>query len=346
MLSRFFSKQPKLLTINGSNTIVMQAKETILQAALRVDIAFPHSCRVGGCAGCKCQLKEGKVRELTESSYVLSSQELSQGYILACQAVPKENVEISVALDTPEHAFEVLTLAGQVTKQWKLTGDIIALQITLASNMPYASGQYANLGIPGLTSAQRSYSFASAFDKATNQVQFYIKQVTGGALSPVVHERSLVGENIVLDGPHGNFYLRENDMPIVCIAGGSGLAPVKALLEQAVKDNVKRDVTFVFGARTQQDLYCLTEIENISKKWPANFTFIPVLSDEPETSNWQGERGYVTNILPNFLTGNEQAYLCGPPTMIDLAVQVLRNYSVPNNQIYFDKFISLADIAA
>ncbi len=346
MFSRFFSKQPKLLTINGSKPIEMQTKETILQAALRADVAFPHSCRVGGCAGCKCQLDEGKVKELTESSYILSSQELSQGYILACQAVPKENVSISVELDSPAQSFKVSSQAGQVTKQWKLTDDITALQITLAKNMPYASGQFANLAIPGLSNAMRSYSFATAFDSGSHQVELYIKHVNGGALSPLVHEKNLVGEKIVLDGPHGNFYLRGSDAPIICIAGGSGLAPVKALLEQAIKDKVQRDVTFVFGARTQQDLYCLDEIALIAKNWPVNFTFIPVLSDEAESSGWQGERGYVTNILPNFLTGNEQAYLCGPPAMIDSAVQVLRNHSVPSNHIFFDKFISQANLAA
>lgn len=346
MFSRFFSKQPKRLTINGAQPIEVQAKETILQAALRADVAFPHSCRVGGCAGCKCQLDEGTVRELTESSYILSSQELSQGYILACQAVPKEDVSIRVELDAPAQSFEVSRQTGHVSKQWKLTHDITALHITLANNMPYASGQYANLAIDGLENTHRSYSFASAYDAASHQVELYIKHVNGGALSTVVHEQDLVGKEIVLDGPHGNFYLRESETPFVCIAGGSGLAPVKALLEQAIKDKVQRDVTFVFGARTQQDLYCLDEIKEISKNWPANFEFIPVLSDEPNTSNWRGERGYVTNILPRFLTGQEQAYLCGPPAMIDSAVQVLRNHSVPSNHIFFDKFISQAHLAA
>lgn len=346
MLSRFFSKQPKMLTINGAQPIEVKNKETILQAALRADVAFPHSCRVGGCAGCKCQLDEGTVRELTESSYILSSQELSQGYILACQAVPKESVSIRVDLDTLAQSFEVSRQAGKVSKQWKLTHDITALQITLADNMPYASGQYANLAIPNLSNSVRSYSFACAYDASSHQVELYIKHVKGGALSAVVHEQNLVGEEVVLDGPHGNFYLRDSDAPIVCIAGGSGLAPVKALLEQVKKDDVQRDVTFVFGARTQQDLYCLNEINDISQSWPANFKFIPVLSDEPKDSNWQGEKEYVTNILPSLLTGEEQAYLCGPPAMIDSAVQVLRNHSIPSNQIFFDKFISQAHLAA
>lgn len=346
MFTKLFSRQAKFLTINGAQPIEMQTKETILQAALRTDVAFPHSCRVGGCAGCKCQLNEGKVRELTESSYILTEEELSQGYILACQAVPKEDVSISVELDSHGESFEIMSLTGQVKKQWQLTQDITALEISLPKSMPYAAGQYANLKIPGLCDAVRSYSFATAFNAESHLVQLYIKHVSGGALSSVVHDQELVGKDIVLEGPHGNFYLRESNAAMICIAGGSGLAPVKALLEQALKDKVKRDVTFIFAARTQQDLYCLDEINEISNSWMGSFKFIPVLSNEADTSEWQGERGYVTDVLPKLLTGNEQAYLCGPPPMIDAAVDVLRHHSVPSNHIFFDKFISQTQVVA
>jgi len=346
MFSRFFSKQPKRLTINGAQPIEVQAKETILQAALRADVAFPHSCRVGGCAGCKCQLDEGKVKELTESSYILTAEELSQGYILACQAVPKEDVSISVELDTHAQSFEVMRQTGTITKQWKLTQDITALEISLSQSMPYAAGQFAIIEIPGLCDAVRSYSFATAFNAERNHVQLYIKHVSGGALSSVVHAQGLVGQNIVLDGPHGNFYLRDSDAPMLCIAGGSGLAPVKALLDQALKDKIQRDVTFIFSARTQQDLYCLDEINEICNSWLGSFEFIPVLSNEADSSEWKGERGYVTDVLPKLLTGKEQAYLCGPPPMVDAAVDVLRYHSVPSHHIFFDKFISQAQVAA
>jgi len=346
MFSSVFSKQPKRLTINGAQPIEVQAKETILQAALRADVAFPHSCRVGGCAGCKCQLNEGKVKELTESSYILTAEELSQGYILACQAVPKEDVSISVELDTYAQSFEVMRQTGTITKQWKLTQDITALEISLPQNMPYAAGQFVNLAISGFSNAVRSYSFATAPNAVSNNVQLYIKHVSGGVLSPVVHVENLVGKDIVLDGPHGNFYLRDSDAPMLCIAGGSGLAPVKALLEQAFIDKVKRDVTFIFAARTQQDLYCLNEINEMSKSWLGSFEFIPVLSNEADSSEWKGERGYVTDVLPKLLTGEEQAYLCGPPPMIDAAVEMLRHHSVPSHHIFFDKFVSQAQVAA
>ncbi|MEH6348024.1 MAG: 2Fe-2S iron-sulfur cluster binding domain-containing protein [Bermanella sp.] len=347
MFSLFSKKGPKRLSIKGIEQVIeVQAKETILQAALRSNVAFPHSCRVGGCAACKCKLASGHVKELIESSYVLSAQELKQGYILACQSVPKGDISIEVALDTHTSQFEAKSLTGSVVKQWPLTHDITALEVELPTPLPFVSGQYADISLPGLSDASRSYSFSKPYDANKNLIQFFIKHVPGGELSPIVMQKKLVGQQIQIDGPYGDFHLREDSSAIICIAGGSGLAPVKALLEQALSENVKRDVTFIFAARTQQDLYCLDEIKNIEKNWPANFKFVVVLSDEPKTSNWRGHRGYVTDVMAEFLSGNEQAYLCGPTLMINAAVATLRKYSIPANKIFFDKFITKADVVA
>lgn len=347
MFSLFSKKGPKRLSIKGSEQVIeVQAKETILQAALRANVAFPHSCRVGGCAACKCKLASGQVKELIESSYVLSAQELKQGYILACQSVPKGDISIEVALDNHTSQFEIETLTGSVVKQHALTHDITALEIELPKMLPFAAGQYANISLPGLSDASRSYSFSKPYDANKNLIQFFIKHVPGGELSSIVAQQNLIGQHVLVEGPYGDFYLRESQSPVICIAGGSGLAPVKALLEQALSDNVKREVTFIFAARTQQDLYCLDEIKDIEKNWPANFKFVPVLSDEPQSSNWNGQRGYVTDVMAEFLSGNEQAYLCGPPLMINAAVDTLRKYSIPANKIFFDKFITKADVVA
>ena len=347
MFSLFSNKGPKRLSIKGIEQVIeVQAKETILQAALRSDVAFPHSCRVGGCAACKCKLSSGKVKELIESSYVLSAEELSQGYILACQSVPKGDISIEVPIDSHTSQFEISALTGSVVKQHSLTHDITALEIKLPKSLPFASGQFANISLPGLSDASRSYSFSRPFYTNKNHVQFFIKHVAGGELSPIITQQDLVGQQVQVEGPYGDFYLREGQCPIICIAGGSGLAPVKALLEQALSEKVCRDVTFIFAARTQQDLYCLEEIKTLEENWPANFKFVAVLSDEPQDSNWSGRRGYVTDIMVDFLSGNEQAYLCGPPLMINAAVATLRKYSITANNIFFDKFTTKAHVAA
>lgn len=348
MFSLFSKKTPNGLTINGAKqAIKVNSKETILQAALRENVSFPHSCRVGGCAVCKCKLIKGKVKELTESAYLLSKEELAEGYILACQSVPKGDVEIQVVIDANAPSYDVHAISGTVTKQWPLTHDITAIEITLDEDMEYSSGQFANIAFPELSNAVRSYSFATAYSTENKRaVQFFIKHVPNGIVSTIVNSNNLVDKRVIVEGPSGDFYLRESQSDIVCVAGGSGLAPIKALLEQALADNVKRDVTFLFAARQQQDLYCLNEIIEIENKWPAKFRFIPVLSDEPESSNWTGERGYVNGILSQLLTGSEQAYLCGPPVMIDSVVATLNKHSITSDRIFFDKFITSADIVA
>ncbi len=353
MFSFLSNKKPASLIINGSDQVIdVQKNETILSAALRVGVAFPNSCRVGGCASCKCKLSQGKVKELTESSYVLSKEELEQGYILACQSVPKGDVSIELQVDHFTEQFKARELTGKVITQKKLTHDISQIEIQLSEALPYAAGQFAQLTLPDLSKVTRSYSFATPASQ-DNKVSFYIKHVLGGEFSSMVQLQDLVGQKIKLDGPHGDFYLRESEAPFVCIAGGSGLAPIKALLEKALEENVKRDVVFLFGARTQADLYCLDEIKSIKEKWPANFEFIPVLSDEASKPNasgegglWKGKSGYVTDELAKHLTGNEQAYLCGPPAMIDSAIAVLNKHSITNPNIFFDKFLEQTVTAA
>jgi NAD(P)H-flavin reductase/ferredoxin len=345
VFSLFSSKPTNKLSVNDGHHIVnLERKETILAAALRSGIPILNSCRVGGCAICKCKLIKGYVKELTDSSYVLSQEELDQGYILACQSVPKSNVEIAVLLDDMGSQCEVKKIQGVITAQQKLTHDITCLKITLNEPIDYASGQYAELNIPVLCSAVRAYSFATP--ASGNQVEFYIRDVTGGELSPLVNSQNLLNTPAEIRGPFGDFYLRDSDAPIICIAGGSGLAPIKALLEQAFKDDVSRDVVFYFGARTQQDLYCTEDILALEKQWNGTLTYIPVLSHEPKDSVWQGHRGFVTEILSQNLTGSEHAYLCGPPMMIDTAIGVLIKHCVPLSHIHFDKFLSKADLVA
>lgn len=345
MFSFFSAKPANKLTVNGGRHIVTcEPKETLLSAALRCDIAISHSCRVGSCASCKCKLIKGEVKELTESAYVLSQEELEQGYILACQSVPKSDVEIDVILGEVTAQLAVKECSGVITAQQKLTHDITHLTISLNESMNYTSGQYAELRIPALSSAFRAYSFAAP--TGGNQVEFFIREVSGGELSPLVHSQNLLNTPVEMHGPFGDFYLRESDAPIVCVAGGSGLAPIKALLQQALKEGVTRDVVFYFGARTQQDLYCTDTILALAKQWQGRFTCIPVLSQEPDDSPWSGQRGLVTDALSQGLTGAEHAYLCGPPNLIDAAIEVLKTHCVQSANIHFDKFISKADLVA
>jgi len=338
MLSWFKKAGPTQADINGQ-AITVQPKETLLQAALRSGIDFPHSCRVGGCASCKCKLVSGQVKALTEAAYILSDEELDAGMILACQAVPKGDVRIEVDL---ARAAARRTVGGRVVAQERLTHDIVRLRVQLDEALPYQGGQFAELSIDSLPGVARSYSFANA-PQPDAQVSFFVRKVPGGVFSGHVHATDLMGQRVQVQGPAGDFHLRAADAPVWLAAGGSGLAPIMALLQALEATGSLRPVTLLFGARTQADLYLQDELAAYAARWPAPFAVHTVLSHEPETSGWSGPRGLLhTHAAPHWVPG-AHAYLCGPPPMVDAMAEALRELGAPAAHIHADRFTTLHD---
>lgn len=338
----FLTKKKPITAHINAQPIVVQPKETLLQAALREGINFPHSCRVGGCASCKCKLVNGKVKELTEAGYILSDEDLDQGYILACQSVPQTDVSIEVDLGSQKARRRV---GGRVVSQDKLTHDITRLRVQLDEALAYKAGQFADISIESLSGVSRSYSFATPV-QPDSQVSFFVRRVPGGVFSSAINDGIVVGQSVTIDGPAGDFWLRPSDAPILLVAGGSGLAPVLALLKDAVAHGVSRPVALLFGAREERDLYALDEIQEIARQWRGPFKFIPVLSAAAADASWRGERGLVIDKIPMVLAAGTHAYLCGPPPMIDSAVALLKLHGVPAEHIHADRFTTLQDAVA
>jgi len=335
-------KRLPTLRMNGQS-IEVEPQETVLQAALRSGIDFPYSCRVGGCGTCKCRLTEGKVKELTETGYLLSADEIDRGYILACQSVPRSDIQIEL------DATSRIKSKGRVVEQTKLTHDITRLRVELETPMPYKAGQFANVSIDGLDGVVRSYSFATA-PRDDGHVTFFVRKVPGGQFSTLVNDADVTGRTVEVAGPAGDFWLRPSDAPMVLLAGGSGLAPVLALLEAAVTEGVSRPATLLFGAREEKDLYALEAIEEIARKWKGTFRFVPVLSAAADDAAWTGERGFVTDKLAALLDSANgenhappHAYLCGPPAMIDGAISLLEQHGISSEHVHFDRFTTQAD---
>lgn len=331
---------PGIITAHiNSQPITVDAKETLLQAALRQGIDFPHSCRIGGCATCKCRLVEGKVKELTDSGYLLSDDELDQGYILACQSVPQTDVRIEVELSRQQPQRSV---TGRVVGQDRLTGDITRLRVQLDEALPYKAGQFASISIAALPGISRSYSFATPV-QPDSQVSFFVRKVSGGIFSTLINEQGVVGQPVQVEGPLGDFWLRPAAAPLLLVAGGSGLAPLLAILHEAVAAGETRPATLLSGARTESDLYALEEIGAIARHWQGTFRFIPVLSAAAADAPWTGERGLVTEKMPALIEADTHAYLCGPPAMIDSAVALLRRHGVARESIHADRFTTQHD---
>lgn len=337
MFSFLFGKsQPRNVHLEGRDApFVVKGKETILEAALTAGVPFPSDCRVGACGSCKCRLLEGTVEERSEKAYVLSKDDIAAGYILGCQSSPKTDIRIALGAVAAPAA-----LRGRIAARTALTHDIVQLVVELDGKLTYRAGQYAQLTVPSLSPESRSYSFARAPLAAAGEskVVFYVREVPGGALSPALVRGEVVGLDVTVEGPRGEFYLREGDSPVLLIAGGSGLAPIRALAEDCVRRSRQRKVIVLFGARTERDLYDLEAFASLARAAKMPFKTIPVLSHEPEGSAWQGARGFVTQAIEPNLGGASEAYLCGPPPMIDAALPVLAGLGIGPGAVFFDKF--------
>ena len=356
MLTRLFGKKPseyKARIAPANVNLTVGAKETLLQAALTQGVAFPNSCRAGGCGSCKCRLVKGKVKELTDKSYILSAEELRDNYILACQSIPQSDLEIDVQLTAPEALAPVQKTGGRIERMTPLTHDIVQLVVTLDHAMTFTPGQYAQLSAATGNAAglPRSYSFANvpAGNGASLTLEFFIRRVAGGRFTEWLFRDAKVGDGLDLEGPYGDFILHESDAPMLCIAGGSGLAPVLSILQGALQTLKRpRDVTLIFGARTQDDLYMLDAIEALRQEWPVRFEFVPVLANEPGDTDWAGRRGLLPDHLATVLgdaISRHHAYLCGPPGMIDSCVERLNAAGMLNSAIHFDKFLDQSHLA-
>jgi NAD(P)H-flavin reductase/ferredoxin len=335
----FLKAKPQQVTLVDDNgetvkSFTTEPKETVLNAALREGIDFPYSCKVGGCASCKCQLVSGKVKELTDKSYLLSAEELQSGYILGCQSIPKSELVVRM----PEAGSPAVP--GTLTSIHWLTHDIAEVHLNLDNTVTYRPGQYASVAPANASLPARCYSFAHAVsDGGDRAVSFFVRKIPGGNLSHWLTDADNLGKAVTLSTVAGDCTLREDSSPIVCLAGGSGLSPIVAILEGALKSGQDtRPVQLLFGARRQEDLYYLGELNALGEKWRADFTVTPVLSDEPQDSDWQGKRGWLADAITAENAAGHQAYLCGPPVMIDTCMEKLKGLGIAPAQIFFDRF--------
>jgi CDP-4-dehydro-6-deoxyglucose reductase len=340
----FLRKRDHRATLEpGGETVLVKAGEKLLTAALEAGLDWPHDCRVGSCGTCRCLLRSGKVKRLTDFSYTLPPEEIARGMILACQSRLQSDVTVEIALGTGSATTE--RHPGRIARQVALTYDILEVHVATATGAfgSARAGQYADVARAGLAEP-RSYSFARRPGTAGDgMLSFFIRHVPGGEFTDWLFGADRTGAELGLAGPFGAFHYRPAAGRMICVAGGSGLAPVYALLEDALRNRVARDCVLLFGARTQADLYYQDELAALARAWPGSFELRPVLSLEPADSDWQGARGLVTDVLPQIagpgFTAGDQAYLCGPPPMVDAGIAALAALGMAADAIYCDRFL-------
>ncbi len=311
-------------------------------------IFVPSACGgKGSCGACKIVIDSDVGPVLPTELPYLNDEELKQKTRLSCQVKLKQNIDIKI----PEAIFNVKKLHATVTSIKNVTYDIKEVRFSLPEEIDFKPGQYQQFEAPKYKhekktkdSTMRAYSLASCtYDKTESEM--LIRLVPGGTVTTYVHNHLKEGDKINLIGPFGDFYVRDTDAIMVCVAGGSGMAPFKSIFQTMVAEGTfhKREIWYFFGARAVRDIYYLDWLYGLEKEY-SNFHFVPALSDPLPDDNWKGPTGLITEVLDTYLKKDiksdvpREGYLCGSPGMLDACMAVMSKNDMSGDKIYFDKF--------
>ncbi|HTH61542.1 MAG TPA: 2Fe-2S iron-sulfur cluster-binding protein [Paraburkholderia sp.] len=319
-----------------------RSDESLLQAATSAGIAIPHDCQLGGCGTCRIKVVSG-THEYEEFPFGISQEEADAGFVLACQARASSDMVIAAAPVGAE-ASAPAKIEARVVDVSTLGPDVRRLSIELPEEveLKFNPGQYMNVLLGD--GERRSFSMASA--AAGSVLDFHIKRVPGGRFTDHMLSSVKAGDPLHVELPLGSFRFHVEDYrPLVMVVTGTGLAPVKAILESLMDDPDCPPVWLYWGARTEADLYLHDEIQ----QWGARlyeFQYVPVLSRPGE--GWAGRRGYVQHaVCEDFDELSEfSIYLCGSPTMIDDARRQFLNKGASIDHLYADSFTYQHDAEA
>lgn len=323
--------------------VAVETGQTVLEAALQAGAPCPHGCRSGNCGACKSRLLRGEVEMAPRSEFALTGAERAAGLVLACRTVPWGDAEIAW-LGEDDVAHPVRKVAGRVEAVEAMTHDISAVRVSIADGGPFAfsAGQYCRLRFAGLPA--RDFSMANM--PGEEKLEFHVRRVAGGAVSAYVADRLAVGEAVGLEGPFGAAFLRESHCgPIYAVAGGSGLAPAKSIVERALAGGAARGVSLYFGVRDERDLYLEDRFESLARAH-ANFRFVPVLSGPGAPT--RRRTGLVHEALAADAAGFDgcKAYVAGPPPMVEAACALLAARGMRREDVHADAFYTEAEKAA
>ena len=329
------------ITINDKKELEVAGGQPLLKALNGEGVFIPSACGGrGSCGLCKVRVTEGGGNYLPTELPWISEEEKKQQVRLSCQFKVKNDVSIQI----PEELFSVRQFTTTVERIRDLTHDIkeVRLKLNDPPNIEMKAGQFIQFQVPAyeLTDepVYRAYSMASV-PSDTTHVELEIRLVPNGICTTYVHKHLKEGDTVTVNGPYGEFFLRDTERDIICIAGGSGMAPLKSILLDMAEKGSKRKARYFFGARTARDLFLLDEMHELEERME-NFTFIPALSDPAPDDNWTGETGLITEVVKRMAENapEAEAYLCGSPGMIDACVKVLSELGMPEERIYYDKF--------
>jgi toluene monooxygenase electron transfer component len=331
--------------LQGSETAFpCAADDSVLRAALRHGLGFPYECNVGSCGNCKFELLEGPVQSNWPQAPGLSDKDKQRQRWLGCQTRPTGDLQIKLRTDAKYVPLHMpLRTDARLQSSHAITHDLHEFRFELQHPMTFASGQYALLQLPGVTGA-RAYSMSNT-GASTRQLEFQVRRVPQGAGSAALFDQLRIGDNVQIDGPFGMAYLRQ-DAPrdILCVAGGSGLAPMISLARGAFASAslASRRLHFVYGARMPQDVCGEAMLQSLPA-WSQRGRYDAAISGlPPDQALPDGRlRGFVHEVVEH-LVGDRltqmEIYFAGPPLMAQSLLKLLVERKVPMEQVHFDQF--------
>jgi toluene monooxygenase electron transfer component len=320
-----------------------QAGDTILRAALRAGQGFSYECNSGGCGGCKFELVTGEIETLWADAPGLTERDRRRGRHLACQCRAAGDISIKAAT-APEYVPKIVPKRqrARLIGTRDITHDIREFRFRSEDDAEFLPGQFAMLDLPGV-SASRAYSLSNTGNER-REWHFQIRRVLHGQGTHVLFEKLAEGDEIGLDGPYGVAYLRtEVPRDMVCVAGGSGLAPMISIARGAAEAGLlaERKLYFFYGARTPRDV-CGEEMLRVLAGYGDQIVFVPVVSLPGDNGDWHGKTGYVHDAVAGALPAelaSYEFYFAGPPPMTQALQELLMvGHRVPFEQIHFDRF--------
>lgn len=324
----------------SDHVVTVDDRETVLEAALRAGHVLPYSCRGGTCGSCLGTVLEGAVSYPGDKRPpALSAPEQAAGKALFCQAHASSDLVIEAREIDAAADLQIRILPCRVMRLQRLAPDVLQIDLRLPAHerLQFLAGQYIDLLLRD--GRRRSFSLANP-PHADGHLELHVRHVPGGRFSDYAFNGLQEKAILRFQGPLGTFFLRrDSQRPIIMMGGGTGFAPLKAMLEDAFHQGIRRPIHLYWGARTHRDLY----LHELPLRWAEqhrHFRYTPVLSAPSPDDAWTGRTGWVHAAVaadhPD-LSGTE-VYMSGPPAMIDAAKPVFQRQGLPEEQLFFDSF--------
>ena len=321
------------------------AGETVLEAAQRAHLALPYSCLAGVCGSCKAALLEGEVSYPRNPPSALNASEQAHHQVLLCQAVPTSDLviaarEVASVADMPKRI-----LALKIAEKTRLASDVVRLVLRPPSGqrLQRLAGQYLDVLLP--EGKRRAFSIANAPHDG-DRIELHIRHVAGGGFTSQVFDELEVGAVLHVEGPLGTFVPREDsERPLLFVAGGTGFAPVKALIEHFQHLGTRRPMALYWGARRADELY----LRDLPDGWAVaspGFRFVPVITDPEFADGLRTGLVHEAVLEDHTDLSNVDLYMSGPPAMIDAGRRCFVEYGLPEERLYYDSFDYAPDVLA